>query len=55
MGWLSDFFAADFTLYKLYTDNHMISFSSSMPGADELAKLIKVNAGLPDASGKKLK
>jgi hypothetical protein len=53
MGWLSDFFAADFTLYKLYTHNHMISFSSSLPGAAELAKLIKMNAGLPDDSGKK--
>jgi hypothetical protein len=48
-GWLSDFFAADFTLYKIYTRDHMISFSSSMPGADELAKLIKMNAGLPDS------
>jgi hypothetical protein len=47
MGWLSDFFAPDFTLYKLYTRNSIISFSSSMPGADELAKLIKANAGLP--------
>jgi hypothetical protein len=43
VGWLSDFLAADFTLYKIYTRNHLISFSSSMPGADELAKLIKVN------------
>jgi hypothetical protein len=48
-GWISDFLAADFTLYKVYTLNHMISFSSSMPGADELAKLIKVNSGLPDS------
>ena len=48
LGAISDFFAADFTLYKIYTHNHLISFSSSMPGADELAKLIRVNAGLPD-------
>jgi hypothetical protein len=46
LGFLSDFFAADFTLYKIYTHNHMISFSSSMPGADELAKLISEAAGL---------
>ena len=51
-GVISDFFAADFTLYKIYTLNNMISFSSSMPGADELAKLIKVNAGSPDSSEK---
>jgi hypothetical protein len=43
-GWISKFFATDFTLYKIYTHNHMISFSSSLHGADELAKLIKVNA-----------
>ena len=51
-GWgvISNFFASDFTLYKIYTHNHMISFSSSMPGADELAKLIKVNAGAPEDS-----
>jgi drug/metabolite transporter (DMT)-like permease len=48
VDWLSDFFASDFTLYKIYTRNHLISFSSSMPGADELAKLIKANAGLPE-------
>jgi hypothetical protein len=46
LGFLSDFFAADFTLYKIYTLNHMISFSSSMPGADELAKLISETTGL---------
>ncbi len=45
-GDISDFFAADFTLYKIYTHNHMISFSSSMPGADELAKLISETTGL---------
>jgi len=48
-GAISDFFAADFTFYKIYTCNHLISFSSSLPGADELARLIKLNAGLPDA------
>jgi hypothetical protein len=48
-GWISDFFAADYTFYKIYTRNHMITFSSSLPGADELAKLIKLNAGLPDS------
>jgi hypothetical protein len=52
LGWLSDFFAPEFTLYKIYTHNHLISFSSSMPGADELAKLIKMNAGLPDGCEK---
>jgi hypothetical protein len=52
LGWLSDFFATDFTFYKIYTHNHMISFSSSLPGADELAKLIKANAGLPDSRKK---
>jgi hypothetical protein len=46
--WLSDFFAADFTLYKIYTRNHMITFSSSIPGADELLKVIKMHTGLPD-------
>jgi hypothetical protein len=51
-GVISVFFASDFTLYKIYTHNHMISFSSSLPGADELAKLIKVNAGLPDSRKK---
>ena len=48
-GWsrnLSDFFAPDFTLYKIYTHNHMISFSSSLPGADELVKLISETTGL---------
>jgi hypothetical protein len=48
LGAISDYFAADFTLYKIYTRNHIITFSSSMPGADELANLIKVNAGSPD-------
>jgi hypothetical protein len=43
---LSDFFAPDFTLYKIYTHNHMISFSSSLPGADELVKLISETTGL---------
>ncbi len=54
-GAISDFFAADFTLYKIYTHNHFISFSSSMPGADELAKLIRVNAGLPESREKIIK
>lgn len=48
-GWssiLSDFFAPDFTLYKIYTHNHIISFSSSLPGADELVKLISETTGL---------
>jgi len=45
-GWISDLFAADFTLYKIYTLNHMITFSSSMPGAHELAKLISETTGL---------
>jgi drug/metabolite transporter (DMT)-like permease len=45
-GYISKFFATDFTFYKIYTHNHMISFSSSLPSADELAKLIKVNARL---------
>ncbi|MHC1727648.1 MAG: hypothetical protein AB9866_16870 [Syntrophobacteraceae bacterium] len=47
-GWgaISNFFATDFTLYKVYTHNHMISFSSSLPGADELAKLISERTGL---------
>jgi hypothetical protein len=43
---LSDFFAPDFTLYKLYTHNHIISFPSSLPGADELVKLISEATGL---------
>jgi hypothetical protein len=47
-GWgvISDFFASDYTLYKIYTHKHMISFSSSLPGADELAKLIPETTGL---------
>jgi len=45
-GAISDFFASDFTLYKIYTHNHMISFSSSLPDADELAKLISETTGL---------
>jgi hypothetical protein len=45
-GVISDFFAADYTLYKIYTHNHMISFSISLPGADELAKLIPEKTGL---------
>jgi hypothetical protein len=47
-GWggISNFFASDFTLYKIYTHNHMISFSSSLPGAGELAKLISATTGL---------
>jgi hypothetical protein len=47
-GWgvISDFFASDYTLYKIYTHNHMISFSSSLPGADVLAKLIPETTGL---------
>ena len=47
-GWgvISNFFASDFTLYKIYTHNHMISFSSSLPSADELAKLISETTGL---------
>jgi hypothetical protein len=43
---ISDFFAADFTLYKIYTHKHMISFSSSLPGADQLARLISEAAGI---------
>ena len=50
-GIISDFFAYDFTLYKIYTHNHMISFSSSMPGANELAKLLSETTGL-DWKGK---
>jgi hypothetical protein len=46
LGVISDFFASDYTLYKIYTRNHMISFSSSLPGADELAKLIPEATGL---------
>jgi hypothetical protein len=47
-GWgvISDFFASDYTLYKIYTHNHMISFSSSLPGADVLAKVILETTGL---------
>jgi hypothetical protein len=47
-GWggISNFFASDFTLYKIYTHTHMISFSSSLPGAGELAKLISEATGL---------
>ena len=45
-GWLSTLFATDFTLYKVYTSNHMISFSSSMLGARELAKLLSETTGL---------
>lgn len=47
-GWgvISDLFAADYTLYKIYTRNHMITFSSSMLGAGELAKLISETTGL---------
>jgi hypothetical protein len=44
-GWLSTLFANDFTLYKVYTRNHMISFSSSMLGAHELAKLLSETTG----------
>ena len=46
MGGISDFFAADFALYKVYTHQHMISFSSGLPRADELARLISEAAGL---------
>lgn len=45
-GAISDFFAVDFTFYKIYTHNHMISFPSSLPGADELVKLISEATGL---------
>lgn len=45
MGGISNFFAADFSLYKIYTHKHMISFSSSLPGADRLSKLILNAAG----------
>lgn len=45
-GWISTLFATDFTLYKVYTCNHIISFSSSMLGADELAKLLSETTGL---------
>jgi hypothetical protein len=45
-GAISDFLAADFTFYKIYTHNHMISFPSSLPGADELVKLISEATGL---------
>ena len=44
-GHISDLFAADFTFYKIYTQNHMITFSSSLPGARELAKLISEATG----------
>jgi hypothetical protein len=50
-GFISDFFAPDFTLYKIYTYNHVISFPSSLPGADELVKLISETTGL-DWKGK---
>jgi hypothetical protein len=46
LGGISAFFAADFALYKVYTDKHMISFSSSIPGADRLAGLISEAAGM---------
>ena len=46
MGGISDFFAADFSLYKIYTHKHMISFSSALPGADRLARLISEAAGI---------
>jgi hypothetical protein len=36
----------NYTFYKIYTHNHMISFSSGMPGADELVKLISETTGL---------
>ncbi len=44
-GYISDLFAADFTFYKIYSQNHMITFSSSLPGARELARLISEAAG----------
>jgi hypothetical protein len=46
MGAISNFFAADFSLYKVYTHNHMISFSSSLPGADRLSRLISEATGI---------
>ncbi|MDR3568139.1 MAG: hypothetical protein P4L43_08950 [Syntrophobacteraceae bacterium] len=47
-GWgaISDLFTADFSLYKIYTHNQMITFSSSMPEASELARLISETTGL---------
>jgi hypothetical protein len=45
-GAISDFFAVDYTFYKIYTHNHMISFPSNLPGADELVKLISEATGL---------
>ncbi len=50
-GFISDLFASDFTLYKIYTRKSMISFSSSLSGAGELAKLISETTGL-DWKGK---
>jgi hypothetical protein len=46
LGVISNFFAAGFSLYKIYTHKHMISFSSSLPGADQLARLISETTGL---------
>jgi hypothetical protein len=45
-GAISDFLSTDFTFYKIYTHNHMISFPSSLPGADELVRLISEATGL---------
>jgi hypothetical protein len=46
---MSELLAPDFTLYKLYTHDQLMTFSSSLLGAEELAGLIRSNAGLPDA------
>ena len=45
-GAISDLLAVDFTLYKIYMRNHLISFPSSLPGADDLVKLISEATGL---------
>jgi hypothetical protein len=42
---LCNFVAADFSLYKVYTHTHMITFSSSLPGADHLSRLISEATG----------
>lgn len=42
---------SSYTFYKIYTLNHMISFSSGMPGVDELVKLISETTGF-DWKGK---
>ncbi len=45
-GSISDLLSADFALYKIYTNNHMISFPSGLLDADQLVRLISKASGL---------